>query len=113
MDRDYALFAVLMAITVPSVECGASPPEIQRMELDPRPSERVPLAAQVRFRSDHPTTVALEFDDGERGWSVDVLDPATTNHVVPILGMRSDRTHLVRIIVTTSPETQARLSPSK
>lgn len=100
MHRDHALFAVPVAIAVLSAGCGVSPPEIQGMELDPRPSETVPLAAQVRFGTDRPTTVALEFDDGERGWTVDVRAPATTNHVVPILGMRPGRTHRVRVIVT-------------
>jgi len=58
------------------------------------------LAAQVTFTTSRPTTVALAFDDGERRWTVDTRQPATTQHVVPILGMRPGRTHLIHAIVT-------------
>ncbi len=94
------LFAVLVVIGALSAGCRASPPEIEDFELDPRPNDRVPLAAQITFRTNRPTTVALEFDDGERRWTVDIGGGATTNHVVPILGMRPDRTHVVRAVVT-------------
>ena len=94
------LFAVLVVIGALSAGCRASPPEIEDFELDPRPNDRVPLAAQIAFRTNRPTTVALEFDDGERRWTVDIGGGATTTHVVPILGMRPDRTHVVRAVVT-------------
>lgn len=77
------------------------------MELDARPSQSVPLAAQVTFTTDRPTTVVLEFDDGERRWAVDTGQPATTTHVVPVLGMRPDRTHGIRVIVTDQDERTA------
>ena len=91
---------VLAAIAALSVGCGPSPPQIEGIELDPRPSDRVPLAAEVTFSTSRPTTVTLEFDDGERRWVADVGDAATTDHVVPILGMRPGRTHVVRVVVT-------------
>ena len=94
------LVAVLVAITVLHAGCSVSPPEFQGLAVDPRPSERVPLAAQVTFTTSRPTTVALEFDDGQRRWVVDTGQPATTHHVVPILGMRPDRTHRIRAIIT-------------
>ena len=91
--------AVVTTTVVLGAGCSA-PPAIRGLELDPRPSERVPLAAQVTFTTDRPTTVALEFDDGQRRWAVDIGQPATVDHVVPILGMRPGRTHDVRVIVT-------------
>ena len=94
------LLAVLVVIGALNAGCRASPPEIEDFDLDPRPNDRVPLAAQIAFRTNRPTTVALEFDDGERSWTVEIGGGATTNHVVPILGMRPDRTHVVRAVVT-------------
>ena len=100
ISREHALFAVLVAIAVLGAGCVVPPPEIQGMDVDPRPSEVVPLAAQVTFTTSRPTTVGLALDDGERTWVVDTGQPAGTNHVVPILGMRPDRTHRVHLIVT-------------
>ena len=100
MHRSYLLSAVLVAIIVLGTGCRVSPPDIQGLEVDPRPSDNVPLAAQVTFTTTPRTTVALEFDDGIRSWVVDTGEPAKTNHVVPILGMRPNRTHTVRVIVT-------------
>ena len=92
-------WVVVATTVVLGAGCGA-PPAIRGLELDPRPSERVPLAAQVTFTTDRPTTVALEFNDGQRRWAVDIGQPAAVDHVVPILGMRPGRTHDVRVIVT-------------
>ncbi len=100
VSLDHALFAVLVAITVFGAGCSVPPPAIQEMDVDPRPSDAVPLAAQVTFTTSRPTTVSLALDDGERTWVVDTGQPAGTNHVVPILGMRPNRTHRVHLIVT-------------
>ena len=94
------LFVALgVAIAVVSSGCRMSPPEIQDMKLDLRPSETVPLAAEATFRTDRPTTVTLEFDDGQLSWAVDIGEAAKLSHVVPILGLRPDRTHMVRVVV--------------
>ena len=98
--RHVAMLVVLAVAAALSAGCRASPPEIEDIELDPRPHERVPLAAQITLRTNRPTTVALEFDDGEQLWTVDLRDPAAVQHIVPILGMRPDRTHRIRVIVT-------------
>ena len=111
MSSRYLSFVSLAVITVLSTACGAPPPVIQGMELDSAPSEAVPLAAQVTFETNRPTTVGLEFDDGESRWSVDTRVPAGTDHVVPILGMRPDRTHTVRVVVTDEDGGTARSEP--
>ena len=94
------LFPILISVIALTTTCSSSPPAIRGMVLDPRPSETVPLAAQVTFETDRPTSVSLEFDDGERNWRVDTGTRSATNHVVPILGMRPDRTHQVVVVVT-------------
>ena len=100
MHRQYLFLAILVGVTALSSACGSPTLVIQGLVLDARPSEAVPLAAQVTFETALPTTVALEFDDGIRSWTSDVGLPAATRHVVPILGMRPDRTHSIRVVVT-------------
>ncbi len=102
---------ILLVITLLSAACSSSPPLIQGIELDPKPSEAVPLAAVVAFQTDRPTTVALEFDDGERNWVADTKVPAAMNHVVPILGMRPGRTHTIRVVVTDEDGVSASSEP--
>ena len=93
-------FAFLVVVVALGTACSPSPLVILELELDTRPSEAVPLGAQVTFETNRPTTVVLEFDDGDRNWTSDVGLPPETRHLVPILGMRPDRTHRVRVLVT-------------
>ena len=52
MYSKYSLFVILVVLTAVSTACSSQPPVIQGMELDSRPSEAVPLAAQVTFETD-------------------------------------------------------------
>ena len=96
----HLFFAILVVVVAPGAGCTSPPPLIEGLRLDPRPSESVPLAAQVTFETNRPATVTLEFDDGDRNWTSNVGLGLETSHVVPILGMRPDRTHQVRVVVT-------------
>ena len=100
MHSKYFSLVSLIVIAALNTACSSPPPVIQGMELDPTPSEAVPLAALVAFQTDRPTTVDLEFDDGERNWRVDARVASSTNHFVPILGMRPGRNHTVRVVIT-------------
>ena len=94
------LFVVgVVATAVATSNCQRSLPEMQELQLDLTPSESVPLAAQVTFRTDRPTTVELEIDDGQQSWTVATRVASSDSHVVPILGLRPDRTHMVRVMV--------------
>ncbi|MBM64398.1 MAG: hypothetical protein CL484_15735 [Acidobacteria bacterium] len=100
MCRGFRSLVVSVGATVMGSACGTPPPEIQDLVLDRRPSESVPLAAQVMFQTDRQTTVSLEIDDGRLSWNVDTGQPAAFDHAVPVLGLRPDRTHIVRVVVT-------------
>ncbi len=100
MHSKYFSLVSLIVIAALNTACSSPPPVIQGMELDPTPSEAVPLAALVAFQTDRPTTVDLEFDDGQRTWRVDARVASSTNHFVPILGMRPGRNHTVRVVIT-------------
>jgi len=66
--------------------------------LVPNPNPAVPLAARITLRTDEPSTVELAFKDGQRSWSVLAAPELATQHVVPVLGVRPNRTHLIRVI---------------
>ena len=90
----------LLAVVPLLAACASSPPIIRGIELDRRPSATVPLAAQVAFITDRPTSVVLEIDDGSGFWLVDPGFPPATEHRVPVLGMRPGTRHTVKVIVS-------------
>ncbi len=100
MHIRHLYFAILVVVVALGSACSSPPLIIEGLTLDPRPSESVPLAAQVTFETNRPTTVALLFDDGDRTWTSDLGLSSQTRHVVPVLGMRPGRTHQVRVVVT-------------
>jgi hypothetical protein len=91
--------------------CTSSPPTIQQLEVNLAPSDTVPLSAEVTLHTDQPTTIALEFVEGDRSWSVDTNLPEATEHVVPILGMRAGLKHEVTLVVSDSAGRTARSEP--
>jgi arylsulfate sulfotransferase len=93
------LFLMVFVMTLGS-SCKWGTPVIENIEFDRNPSEAVPLAANVVLETDRPTTVVLEFEEGGRAWRVETGLPFRTVHSVPILGMRPDRTHAIRVVVT-------------
>ena len=99
MKRPSVWSAAFLSIPFLLVSCGSSPPLIRGIELTMTPNPRVPLASQVALSTDRPTTVELEFDDGERRWRVDPGLAYSTDHVVPILGVRPDRQYQFRVVV--------------
>ncbi len=78
--------------------CG-SPPVLQLIEITERPSDTVPLASLLTLQTDQPTTVSLEFSDGERSWDVEPESELATRHEIPLIGMRPNRTHNLRVEV--------------
>ena len=65
-----------------------------------QPSEHTPLAALLTFSTDEAGRVSLEIADGERTWRVTPADEYRTDHEVPVLGLRPDRSHLVKVVVS-------------
>ncbi len=96
----FRAFALLLVIAPLFAACSSSPPIIRGIELDRRPSATVPLAAQLAFVTDRPTTFFLEIDDGSGVRLVNPGMPPATEHIVPVLGMRPDTRHTVQVIVS-------------
>jgi arylsulfate sulfotransferase len=60
--------------------------------LRPNPNPAVPLAARIAVQTDEPSRVELGFKDGDRSWTVLAAPELDTSHLVPVLGVRADRT---------------------
>ena len=71
MRRRIRELVALLAVVPLLAACVSSPPIIRGIELDRRPSATVPLAAQLTFVTDRPTSVVLEIDDGSGLWLID------------------------------------------
>ncbi|MEE8542280.1 MAG: aryl-sulfate sulfotransferase N-terminal domain-containing protein, partial [Gammaproteobacteria bacterium] len=84
------------------VGCDTAPPGVDmtgpvlnNVSLVGNPNPAVPLAAILRVTTDEPTELTLNINDGEWNWSVTPSDEMTTQHEVPVLGMRPGRTHTI------------------
>ena len=88
-------FAILGACSTPGM--GTSEPglTVSDVSLVQNPNPSVPMAAIFRATSNVPTRLTLNFDDGERTWSVTPNANLSTSHEVPVIGMRAGRTHRI------------------
>jgi hypothetical protein len=111
MRQTWLPIFVLLVTAVTISSCSPGLPAIQGLELDTSPSGLGPLAAQVSVQTDRPTTVVLELDDGERNWSVEPDLARSTRHVVPILGLRPELMHTIRVVVTDENGRTSRSQP--
>ncbi len=87
-----------------SSESQSEPPKlgthslfVGQPEIRPNPIERAPLIAIVDFESQQAVNVVVEVDDGSKSWQQPWKASPTTQHSIPILGMRPDREHTIRI----------------
>ena len=87
-----------IALTIVSIffsGCDTAGPELRNVSLVGNPNPTVPLAAILSVTTDEQATLTITIDDGERQWSVTPTDAMSTQHEVPVLGMRSGRVHAI------------------
>lgn len=100
----FAVFALTIAgcqseeSAAPAV--AATGPTLSDVSLVGNPNPTVPLAAILKATTDRPATLTINFDDGERQWSVTPSDDMATMHEVPVLGMRAGRMHTISATLT-------------
>ncbi|HEY5623591.1 MAG TPA: aryl-sulfate sulfotransferase, partial [Gammaproteobacteria bacterium] len=70
-------------------------PVVSNVSLVANPNPTVPLAAVLRLTTDEPSQLTINFNDGERNWSVALNDEFATSHEVPVIGMRAGREHTI------------------
>ena len=72
-----------------------SEPSIQQ-----NPNPRVPLAAILRFETKGPVATTVSLNDGDRQWDIGFGAEMDPSQGLPILGMRPDRVHRLRVTIT-------------
>ncbi|MFL2546222.1 MAG: aryl-sulfate sulfotransferase [Candidatus Rariloculaceae bacterium] len=70
-------------------------PALSNVSLVQNPNPTVPQAAVLSLTTDEPSRLTINFNDGERSWSVTPDDAMATNHEVPVIGMRAGRVHTI------------------
>ena len=75
-----------------------TPPTVER-----NPNEAVPLVALVRFETDAPVETRIAVDDGRRTRTVVYGPSRDPRHGLPIVGMRADTDHRIRVAAGDAP----------
>ncbi len=95
---------VLAAATCLLYTCGGQPTFRSRPTLKPNPNLTVPLAAVLQFEPSQPATTLIDISDGENEWRLEYgpdMDPTVG---LPVVGMRPDRKHDIRVSLKGSSE---------
>jgi len=108
MPRNFLMSHVvaLTALSLALAACDRSGPALHAVSLTGNPNPTVPLAAILRITTDEPSVLTINFDDSERQWSVTPSNEMSTDHEVPVLGMRSSRVHTITATLQDSKGNQ-------
>jgi arylsulfate sulfotransferase len=68
---------------------------LSNVSLVQNPNPAVPQAAILSLTTDEPAQLTINFNDGERSWSVTPNDTMATDHEVPVIGMRAGLVHTI------------------
>ena len=76
---------------------------ITSINLTANPNQSVPLAAILKLTTEEFTrVVALQFDDGDQNWMVELNREFSKEHEIPLLGMRPARSHNITAVLLDS-----------
>ena len=70
-------------------------PVLSNVSLVQNPNPTVPQAAVLSLTTDEPARLTINFNDGERSWSVTPSEALITDHNVPVIGMRAGLLHTI------------------
>lgn len=79
--------------------CLAAPRFTQEPAIQPNPNSAVPLAAVLSFRADTPVSTVIEISDGNNRSTLEYGPEHDASKGLPVVGMRPDRKHTVRITI--------------
>ncbi len=91
--------------------CSSGPAITEPVTLEANPNPAVPLAAVVKFVADRPVATTLRVSDGENEWTLDYDDSQDLSAGLPVVGMRPDRSHQIRVTVTDANGATAEAGP--
>lgn len=92
---------VLVALSLAACVSGAD--EIAAAPIDVElfsdPDGLAPLAAELKFVSERAQRAQVELSDGDRSWRVNFANPVEGEVALPLLGMRPDTEHSIKLIL--------------
>jgi len=98
----FIVLTLAISVSLVNLACAPAVPVISDLELEQGPNPSVPLAATIRLSTDLPTRVTLEIEDDESVSSIPLSGDAATVHEVPVLGLRPNRLHTLRVRAATA-----------
>jgi arylsulfate sulfotransferase len=87
------------AIATVLVSCSSALGFLGPVTVEPNPNPAVPLAAIVRFSADRPVTTSIHVTDGKNEWTLDYDGSHEPSKGLPVVGMRPNRKHEIRVTV--------------
>ena len=107
--RPFLSPGVLLSAWLVALPCGVSAQDAadglafsSAPSIEQNPNPAVPLAAVLAFDSRGAVATRVDFAEGERTWSVDFDRVPGEGEILPILGMRPDRRHEIRVSIFDS-----------
>ena len=94
--KRYAGIAALVVLSL-ATDCRSEQvlPVIRSATLLPAPNKSTPQVAVLELKASRPVRVRLRIGDGKRKWEVSPTSAYASEHSLPILGLRPDRTHAI------------------
>lgn len=93
------------------LSCSSRPGFREPVTVEPNPNPAVPLAAVVKFSADRPVTTSINVTDGEHSWTLDYDGSHDPSKGLPVVGMRPDHNHEIRVTVTDAEGGTAEAGP--
>ncbi len=101
---------VLLAAVIVSASCSQPPSFLAGPVLKSNPNPAVPLAAVLEFEASAPVTALIDVTDGDHEWQLEYGPEHDPSAGLPVVGMRPDRRHEVRVSIRSGNGTPV-LSP--
>ena len=81
-------------------ETASEVPEFTTLPtISENPNPKVPLAAVLQFEASEPVETTIQVSDGEHEWNLKFDETHDSTEGLPVIGMRPDRTHSIKVII--------------
>ena len=94
------IFVALLPLLLTA--CSQPGPSIVDLSLVQNPNPTVPLAAVLSLSANQPVTLTINIDDGDRQWTIEPSSDRSTTFKVPVIGLRTARSHIITAKVTNA-----------
>ncbi|OEU44566.1 MAG: hypothetical protein BBJ60_07125 [Desulfobacterales bacterium S7086C20] len=93
--------AFLLSIVFAQNASIAAPVFLESPSITANPNPAAPLAAVLKFAANQPVQTTISVFDGDNSWQLKYGEDSDPTAGLPIIGMRPDREHNIRIYIRT------------